>query len=36
MAVDYDALEEAYNRALQLEKTGDLDAAAAAYRDVLQ
>ncbi|WP_295813570.1 methyltransferase [uncultured Nitratireductor sp.] len=34
-AIDEEALSEAYNRALALEKAGDFDAAAAAYRDVL-
>jgi predicted TPR repeat methyltransferase len=33
--IDEEALAEAYNRALALEKSGDLDAAEAAYRDVL-
>src|SRR5690554_6218609 len=33
--IDNDALAEAYNRALQLEKAGDREAAAAAYREVL-
>jgi len=33
---DQDALEEAYNRALALEKAGDLDAAAEAYRLCLE
>lgn len=33
--VDEEALAEAYNRALALEKAGDLDAAAEAYREVL-
>ncbi|MGN6549165.1 MAG: class I SAM-dependent DNA methyltransferase [Pararhizobium sp.] len=33
--IDEDALAEAYNRALSLEKAGDLDAAAAAYAEVL-
>ncbi|MCD2184556.1 methyltransferase domain-containing protein [Rhizobium sp. GN54] len=33
--IDEDALAEAYNRALALEKSGQFDAAAAAYRDVL-
>lgn len=32
---DDDALAEAYNRALDLEKAGDQEAAAAAYREVL-
>lgn len=32
---DDDALADAYNRALKLEKAGDLDAAATAYADVL-
>lgn len=32
---DEEALAEAYNRALDLEKSGDLDAAAAAYAEVL-
>ena len=36
MAVDEDALAAAYNRALALEKSGDLDAAAEAYREVLR
>lgn len=34
--IDEDALAEAYNRALGLEKTGKLDAAANAYREVLR
>lgn len=33
--INEEALAEAYNRALALEKSGDLDAAAAAYADVL-
>ena len=33
--IDEDALGEAYNRALALEKAGDIDAAAKAYEDVL-
>ncbi len=33
---DQDALEEAYNRALALEKAGDFDAAAEAYRQCLE
>ncbi len=33
--VDEDALAEAYNRALALEKAGDLEAASRAYREVL-
>ncbi|ASY63254.1 3-demethylubiquinone-9 3-methyltransferase [Sinorhizobium sojae CCBAU 05684] len=33
--IDEEALAEAYNRALALEKAGDFDAAAAAYREVL-
>lgn len=33
--LDQLALEEAYNRALELEKAGDLDAAALAYEEVL-
>lgn len=33
--IDEDALAEAYNRALSLEKSGDFDAAAKAYADVL-
>jgi predicted TPR repeat methyltransferase len=32
---DDDALAEAYNRALALEKSGDFDLAAAAYAEVL-
>lgn len=32
---DQEALEEAYNRALALEKAGDFDAAAKAYQEVL-
>lgn len=35
-AFDEDALEEAYERALSLEKAGDFEAASLAYRDVLQ
>lgn len=34
--IDEDALAEAYNRALTLEKAGNFDAAAAAYREVLE
>ena len=34
--IDEEALAEAYNRALDLEKTGDLDAAAKAYAQVLE
>ncbi len=34
--LDRDALAEAYNRALALEKAGDFDAAAKAYEEVLQ
>ena len=34
--IDEEALAEAYNRALALEKAGDLDAAASAYREVLE
>ena len=34
--MDEEALAEAYNRALSLEKAGDLDAAAAAYAEVLE
>ncbi|ARY08792.1 class I SAM-dependent DNA methyltransferase [Brucella melitensis] len=34
--VDQEALAEAYNRALALEKAGDFDAAAKAYEEVLQ
>lgn len=34
--IDEEALAEAYNRALALEKAGDLDAAAAAYGEVLE
>lgn len=33
---DEDALEEAYERALSLEKAGDFEAASLAYREVLQ
>jgi len=33
--IDEDALAEAYNRALSLEKSGDFDAAAKAYAEVL-
>ena len=33
--IDEEALAEAYNRALALEKAGDVDAAVAAYREVL-
>jgi len=33
--IDEDALAEAYNRALSLEKSGDFDAAARAYAEVL-
>ncbi|MGV8936712.1 MAG: methyltransferase [Allorhizobium sp.] len=33
--IDEDALAEAYNRALTLEKAGDIDGAVAAYQDVL-
>lgn len=33
--IDEDALAEAYNRALALEKTGDVDAAVKAYEEVL-
>jgi len=33
--IDEDALSEAYNRALALEKAGDIDAAVAAYGEVL-
>ena len=33
---DNDCLAEAYNRGLTLEKVGDLDGAAAAYREVLE
>ncbi|WP_439627274.1 methyltransferase [Shinella sp.] len=33
--IDEDALADAYNRALSLEKSGDFDAAAKAYADVL-
>lgn len=33
--IDEEALAEAYNRALALEKSGDFDAAASAYREVL-
>ena len=35
-ATDSDPLEEAYNRALSLEKAGKLDSAAAAYHQVLE
>ncbi len=35
-AFDQEALAEAYNRALALEKAGDFDAAAKAYEDVLR
>jgi len=34
--IDEEALAEAYNRALELEKSGDLDAAATAYAQVLE
>ncbi|MFN7103562.1 MAG: methyltransferase domain-containing protein [Pseudorhizobium sp.] len=34
--IDEEALAEAYNRALGLEKAGDIDAAVAAYREVLE
>lgn len=34
--IDEEALAEAYNRALELEKSGDLDAAAKAYAEVLE
>ncbi|MEB2843619.1 methyltransferase domain-containing protein [Rhizobiales bacterium RZME27] len=34
--IDEEALAEAYNRALELEKSGDLDAAAKAYAQVLE
>ncbi|APG91388.1 class I SAM-dependent DNA methyltransferase [Sinorhizobium americanum] len=34
--IDEEALAEAYNRALSLEKSGNFDAAAAAYREVLE
>ncbi|AUX76651.1 MULTISPECIES: class I SAM-dependent DNA methyltransferase [Sinorhizobium] len=34
--IDEEALAEAYNRALALEKSGNFDAAAAAYREVLE
>ncbi|MCZ4092658.1 class I SAM-dependent DNA methyltransferase [Sinorhizobium psoraleae] len=34
--IDEEALAEAYNRALTLEKSGNLDAAAAAYAEVLE
>lgn len=34
--IDEEALAEAYNRALALEKAGDLEAAAAAYAEVLE
>ncbi|PST21856.1 class I SAM-dependent methyltransferase [Mesorhizobium plurifarium] len=34
--IDEEALAEAYNRALGLEKSGHFDAAAAAYREVLE
>ena len=33
--IDEDALAEAYNRALTLEKSGDFNAAAKAYAEVL-
>jgi predicted TPR repeat methyltransferase len=33
--IDEDALADAYNRALELEKAGDIDAAVAAYNEVL-
>src|SRR6478736_4143243 len=33
--IDEDALAEAYNRALELEKAGDIDAAVEAYQEVL-
>ncbi len=33
--IDEEALAEAYNRALALEKSGEIDAAVAAYREVL-
>lgn len=33
--IDEEALAEAYNRALTLEKAGDVDAAVKAYQDVL-
>ncbi|WP_439271220.1 methyltransferase [Pseudochrobactrum sp. HB0163] len=33
---DEDALEQAYNEALRLEKSGDFDAAASAYKKVLE
>ena len=33
--IDEDALADAYNRALELEKSGDIDAAVAAYQEVL-
>ena len=33
--IDEEALAEAYNRALELEKAGDIDAAVKAYEDVL-
>ena len=33
--IDEEALAEAYNRALALEKAGDIDAAVEAYQDVL-
>ncbi|WFR97029.1 methyltransferase domain-containing protein [Rhizobium tumorigenes] len=33
--IDEDALADAYNRALELEKSGDIDAAVAAYNEVL-
>ncbi|MBW8319831.1 MAG: tetratricopeptide repeat protein, partial [Rhizobium sp.] len=33
--IDEDALAEAYNRALALEKAGDIDAAVKAYEEVL-
>lgn len=34
--IDEDALEEAYNRGLTLEKSGDFDGAAIAYREALE
>ena len=34
--IDEEALAEAYNRALALEKSGDIDAAVAAYHEVLE
>jgi predicted TPR repeat methyltransferase len=34
--IDEEALAEAYNRALELEKSGDIDAAVEAYRQVLE